>query len=38
VVTHRDIRPLASGILPLEQYFEQRVHKSLTRRVCVFRR
>jgi tRNA (guanine10-N2)-dimethyltransferase len=38
VVTHRDIRPLASGILPLEQYFEQRVHKSLTRRICVFRR
>jgi tRNA (guanine10-N2)-dimethyltransferase len=38
VVTHRDIRELASGILPLENYFEQRVHKSLTRRICVFRR
>ena len=36
VVTHRDIRPIASGILPLVQYFEQRVHKSLTRRICVF--
>jgi tRNA (guanine10-N2)-dimethyltransferase len=38
IVTHRDIRSLASGILPLEQYFEQRVHKSLTRRICVFLR
>ncbi len=38
VVTHQDIRELASGILPLEDYFEQRVHKSLTRRICVFRR
>lgn len=38
VVTHRDIRELASGILPLAQHFEQRVHKSLTRRICVFRR
>lgn len=38
VVTHRDIRPLATGILPLDQYFEQRVHKSLTRRICVFKR
>jgi tRNA (guanine10-N2)-dimethyltransferase len=38
LVTHRDIRPLASGILPLEQYFEQRVHKSLTRRIYVFLR
>jgi tRNA (guanine10-N2)-dimethyltransferase len=38
IVTHRDIRELASGILPLENYFEQRVHKSLTRKICVFRR
>jgi tRNA (guanine10-N2)-dimethyltransferase len=38
VVTHQDIRELASGILPLKNYFEQRVHKSLTRRICVFRR
>jgi tRNA (guanine10-N2)-dimethyltransferase len=38
VVTHRDIRASASGILSLEQYFEQRVHKSLTRRICVFLR
>jgi tRNA (guanine10-N2)-dimethyltransferase len=35
VVTHRDIRDIASGIMRIVEFHEQRVHKSLTRRVMV---
>jgi tRNA (guanine10-N2)-dimethyltransferase len=35
IVTHRDIRDIASGIMPLIEFHEQRVHKSLTRRIMV---
>ena len=35
IVTHRDIRPLVSEYFSIIEYFEQRVHRSLTRRVLV---
>lgn len=35
IVTHRDIRPLVSSFFSIAEYFEQRVHKSLTRRILV---
>ncbi len=35
VVTHRDISPIAAEFLTVVQRHEQRVHKSLTRRVLV---
>jgi tRNA (guanine10-N2)-dimethyltransferase len=35
IVTHRDIRDIASGIMTLTEFHEQRVHKSLTRRIMV---
>ncbi len=38
LVTHRDISPLAADYLKIEQLHEQRVHKSLTRRVLVLRK
>ncbi|MDV0441378.1 methyltransferase domain-containing protein [Methanorbis furvi] len=35
VVTHRDIRGLTDGLFEISGYYEQRVHKSLTRRILV---
>lgn len=35
IVTHRDIRPLVSRYFPITGYYEQRVHRSLTRRILV---
>lgn len=35
IVTHRDIRHLAEGQFTVAGYYEQRVHKSLTRRILV---
>lgn len=35
VVTHRDIRHLAEGLFDVSGCYEQRVHKSLTRRILV---
>ena len=35
IVTHRDIRAIASPIMDVCEFHEQRVHKSLTRRVMV---
>ena len=35
VVTHRDIRHLAGNLFVISGYYEQRVHKSLTRRIHV---
>lgn len=35
IVTHRDIRPLVSEYFTIVDYFEQRVHRSLTRRILV---
>ncbi|MCZ0861541.1 methyltransferase domain-containing protein [Methanocorpusculum sp. MG] len=35
VVTHRDIRHLAEDLFEISGYYEQRVHKSLTRRILV---
>jgi tRNA (guanine10-N2)-dimethyltransferase len=35
IVTHRDIRAIASPIMDLCEFHEQRVHKSLTRRIMV---
>lgn len=35
IVTHRDIRAIASPIMQLGEFHEQRVHKSLTRRIMV---
>ena len=35
IVTHRDIRDIATGIMTLTEFHEQRVHKSLTRRIMV---
>lgn len=35
VVTHKDIRDVASRFFTVEGFFEQRVHKSLTRRILV---
>jgi len=35
VVTHRDIREIAATCFTISQYHEQRVHKSLTRRILV---
>ena len=35
IVTHRDIRAIASQIMDLCEFHEQRVHKSLTRRIMV---
>lgn len=35
LVTHQDIRPLAQQYFEIVGYYEQRVHKSLTRRVLV---
>jgi tRNA (guanine10-N2)-dimethyltransferase len=35
LVTHQDIRPLAEQIFTINGYYEQRVHKSLTRRILV---
>lgn len=35
VVTHRDIREIAAACFTIRQYHEQRVHKSLTRRMLV---
>jgi len=37
IVTHRDIRAIASPIMQISEFHEQRVHKSLTRRVMVLR-
>ena len=38
LVTHRDISPLVEGYLKIEQFHEQRVHKSLTRRILVLKK
>jgi tRNA (guanine10-N2)-dimethyltransferase len=35
VVTHRDISPIAAEFFTILQRHDQRVHKSLTRRVLV---
>jgi len=35
IVTHRDIRPIVSGYFRIQEYYEQRVHRSLTRRILV---
>ncbi|NMB80016.1 MAG: methyltransferase domain-containing protein [Methanomicrobiales archaeon] len=35
VVTHRDISPIAANVMTILEKHEQRVHKSLTRRVLV---
>jgi tRNA (guanine10-N2)-dimethyltransferase len=35
IVTHRDVRPIAETYLSLYEYHEQRVHRSLTRRIMV---
>jgi len=35
IVTHRDIRAIATPIMDLCEFHEQRVHKSLTRRIMV---
>lgn len=35
IVTHRDIRDIAKDIFVISGYYEQRVHKSLTRRILV---
>jgi tRNA (guanine10-N2)-dimethyltransferase len=35
VVTHRDISPIAAEYFTILQQHDQRVHKSLTRRVLV---
>jgi len=35
IVTHRDIRPLVAEYFTICEYFEQRVHRSLTRRILV---
>jgi len=35
IVTHKDIRPLAKDLFDIVGYYEQRVHKSLTRRIHV---
>jgi tRNA (guanine10-N2)-dimethyltransferase len=35
IVTHRDIRPLVADVFSILEYYEQRVHRSLTRRVLV---
>ena len=35
IVTHKDIRPLAKDLFEIFGYYEQRVHKSLTRRILV---
>jgi len=35
IVTHKDIRPLAKDIFTIVGYYEQRVHKSLTRRILI---
>jgi tRNA (guanine10-N2)-dimethyltransferase len=35
VVTHRDISAIAAGVMTILEQHEQRVHKSLTRRVLV---
>ena len=35
IVTHKDIRPLAKDLFDIVGYYEQRVHKSLTRRILV---
>lgn len=37
IVTHRDIRAIASPIMDICEFHEQRVHKSLTRRVMVLK-
>ena len=37
IVTHRDIRAIATPIMDLCEFHEQRVHKSLTRRIMVLR-
>lgn len=37
IVAHQDIRPIVSGFFRIDEYFEQRVHRSLTRRVLVIR-
>lgn len=38
IVTHQDIRPIVSEYFHIERYYEQRVHRSLTRRVMVLRK
>jgi tRNA (guanine10-N2)-dimethyltransferase len=35
IVTHRDIRSMVSQYFAISEYFEQRVHRSLTRRILV---
>ena len=35
LVTHQDIRPLAERFFSIDGFYEQRVHKSLTRRVLI---
>ncbi|MDD1729103.1 MAG: methyltransferase domain-containing protein [Methanospirillum sp.] len=35
IVTHRDIRPLVARFFTICEYYEQRVHRSLTRRILV---
>ncbi|MEA5036990.1 Ubiquinone/menaquinone biosynthesis C-methyltransferase UbiE [bioreactor metagenome] len=35
IVTHKDIRPLAGDLFEIIGYYEQRVHKSLTRRILI---
>ncbi len=38
IVTHRDIRPLVGEFFTITGYYEQRVHRSLTRRILVVTR
>jgi tRNA (guanine10-N2)-dimethyltransferase len=35
IVTHRDIREMVAEYFTIQEYYEQRVHRSLTRRVLV---
>ncbi len=35
IVTHKNIRPLAEDLFEIIGYYEQRVHKSLTRRILI---
>jgi tRNA (guanine10-N2)-dimethyltransferase len=38
VVTHRDIREMTGSVMKIHEFHEQRVHKSLTRRIMVLTR
>lgn len=38
VVSHRDIRDIASHYFTIDRFFEQRIHRSLTRRIMVLKK